>query len=198
MKIIKIEYLINKGDFANSPQMTSLLEEIKQAIHSVKHPANSEEFHIYPEQKGNGVKPIKESCMRFLQNEGWRLEVRMSLGSRINPGPIDAVKTVGTEMNFAVEWETGNISSSHRALNKLGIGLLDNKLIGGFLILPSRKLYFYLTDRIGNYAEIEPYFPIWKGLNVDKGVLGVIEVEHDCISEQVPKIPKGTDGRALV
>jgi hypothetical protein len=54
-----------------------------------------------------------------------------------------------------------------------------------------------LTDRIGNFAEIEPYFPVWKNLNISSGVLGVIEIEHDDLSLDVPPIRKGTDGRAL-
>jgi len=83
----------------------------------------------------------------------------MSIASRVKPGPIDAVKEMPDGRYFSVEWETGNISSSHRALNKMAVGLLDGMLVGGILILPSRDMYQYLTDRIGNYAEIEPYFP---------------------------------------
>jgi hypothetical protein len=99
---------------------------------------------------------------------------------------------------FAFEWETGNISSSHRALNKIAMGLLEKRLVGGALVLPSRELYKYLTDRIGNFAEIEPYFPLWRSLPVEEGVLIVVEIEHDGVSESIRKIKKGTDGRALV
>ena len=53
------------------------------------------------------------------------------------------------------------------------------------------------TDRIGSYSEIEPYFPVWRNLQVKEGVLAVIEIEHDALSEGVPVIPKGTDGRSL-
>ncbi len=65
------------------------------------------------------------------------------------------------------------------------------------LIIPSRKLYNWLTDRIGNFLEIEPYFPLWRSITVKQGVLAVIEIEHDGTSENVPRIIKGTDGRAL-
>jgi len=54
-----------------------------------------------------------------------------------------------------------------------------------------------LTDRVGNFAEIEPYFNIWKNLKISKGLLAVIEIEHDALSKDVPPITKGTDGRAL-
>lgn len=58
-------------------------------------------------------------------------------------------------------------------------------------------MYYWLTDRIGNFREIEPYFPIWRDVTVDERVLAVIEVEHDGTSQDVPRILKGTDGRAL-
>ncbi len=198
MKLLKIEYLINRGSFAESAIFQQLLKEIKIAIAAVKNPKGSQEFSIFPVKQANGVVPIKESCMLTLEKAGWNLEARMRLGSRLVPGPVDAVKSVGENKYFAVEWETGNISSSHRALNKMALGMLDGTLLGGILILPSRDLYFYLTDRIGNFAEIEPYFPIWKNICCGDGVLAVIEIEHDKASLDVPKIPKGTDGRALV
>jgi hypothetical protein len=99
---------------------------------------------------------------------------------------------------FAVEWETGNIASSHRAMNKMALTLKQGRIAGGVLVLPSRALYRYLTDRMGNYEELEPYFGLYTDLEVDRGYLGVVVVEHDAVSADVPKIRKGTDGRALV
>jgi hypothetical protein len=136
--------------------------------------------------------------MKSLKKAGWKVEQKLSLASREKPGPIDAIKKIGDGKIFAVEWETGNISSSHRAINKMSIGLLEGKLIGGVLVLPSRNFYQYLTDRVGNFAEIEPYFPMWRSLPVENGILAVIEIEHDRISKSVKRIKKGTDGRALV
>nr|NJM02689.1 hypothetical protein [Desulfobacula sp.] len=135
--------------------------------------------------------------MTSLGENGWKGEFRMKIASRLRPGPVDSVKCLPGNRFFAVEWETGNISSSHRAMNKMAIGLLDKVIEGGILILPSRNMYQYLTDRIGNFAEIEPYFPVWKNLNISSGVLGVIEIEHDDLSLDVSPIRKGTDGRAL-
>ncbi|MFS3941671.1 hypothetical protein ACL9SS_09830 [Bacillus subtilis] len=41
------------------------------------------------------------------------------------PGPIHAVKILNNDKDiFAGEWETGNIASSHRALNKITTGIL--------------------------------------------------------------------------
>jgi hypothetical protein len=110
---------------------------------------------------------------------------------------MDATYPVGDRL-FCVEWETGNISSSHRALNKMSLGILEKVLIGGALIVPTRAMYKYLTDRVGNLQELEPYFLFWRAFNVDEGFLLVIGVEHDAVSLNVPRIPKGTDGRALL
>ncbi|WP_232397940.1 hypothetical protein [Leptospira kirschneri] len=65
------------------------------------------------------------------------------------------------------------------------------------LVLPSRELYKFLTDRIGNFDEIEPYSDLWKALKLDTGILIIIVIQQDGESFDVPKIPKGTDGRAL-
>jgi hypothetical protein len=39
------------------------------------------------------------------------------------------------------------ISSSHRALNKMVMGILNGTLIGGALVLPTRELYNYLYSK---------------------------------------------------
>jgi hypothetical protein len=96
-----------------------------------------------------------------------------------------------------MEWETGNISSSHRALNKMALGLLKEVITAGVLVVPSRLLYPYLTDRIGNFAELVPYLDLWKSIPCKTGVLEIVVIEHDATSIQVPRIPKGTSGRAL-
>jgi hypothetical protein len=70
--------------------------------------------------------------------------------------------------------------------------------LGSALVLPSRSLYTYLTDRIGNYEELEPYFDVWRAVNINEGFLEIFVVEHDAIDNNVPRITKGTDGRALI
>ena len=197
MKIIKIEYLLRQGNFSQSPEFKKILNEIRSAIQSVHWPTGSGSFILHPGKNFNGVVPIKASCMQSLIDCGWHLERRMAIASRLRPGKIDAVKNLQAGRCFAVEWETGNVSSSHRALNKMAIGLMDGILLGGVLIVPSREMYFHLTDRIGNYPEIEPYFPVWRDVSITEGVLAVVVVEHDALSTDVPMIKKGTDGRAL-
>ena len=196
MKILRTTYLIKAGPFGCSPEWQNRHAQICKAIAAVEWPVGSGSFTLHAKKQGNGVVPIKQSCMADLKKLGWSLETRFSPSSEKRPGPIDATCREKGKL-LCLEWETGNISSSHRALNKMALGLITGEFIGGVLIIPSRAMYFYLTDRIGSYAEIEPYFSMWQSLNVSEGVLAVIEIEHDALSIDVPHITKGTDGRAL-
>jgi hypothetical protein len=204
MKFIKMEVLIDKGDFSISADWKRIESEIRQAIASIGWPPGSGSFTIYKQSgkkrgEGNGVKPIKDACMTKLEQFGWELETALDIATVKRPGPIDATCYVKSkDKHFALEWETGNISSSHRAVNKMAIGLLKGMLIGGVLILPTRELYRYLTDRVGNFRELVPYFPMWKALELKEGFLAIIAVEHDNASTDVPRITKGTNGRAMV
>ena len=81
-------------------------------------------------------------------------------------------------------------------MNKLTMLIADRTIAAGTLVVPSRKLYAYLTDRIGNYKELEPYLKLWKCVPCKTGILEIVVVEHDAESYDVPRIPKTTDGRA--
>ncbi len=164
-------------------------------------PHGSGSFTIYPESgkksgQGNGVKMIKVPCIRALQTRGWLVEQLPSIGSSVfGTGDLDALKFTGKGY-IAFEWEAGNISSSHRALNKLFLAMQQTDTLASFLVVPSNRLKVYLTDRIGNIGELQPYFPLWRSLTRIKGALRIVVVEHDAESFAVPRIPKGTDGRA--
>ena len=84
--------------------------------------------HYHPESgkksgKGNGVVPIKAKPMKVLLEEGWTLEYPWEVATKAvgpgksrkgsKPGDIDAAKQFDQGL-VVVEWETGNISSSHR------------------------------------------------------------------------------------
>lgn len=201
MKIMRVERLIDVGEFSSSQEWKSIESHLVGAIQSIQWPPHSGSFTLRNEPgkkrgEGSGVKPIKEACMRHLRSLGWGLETCVDVATLRRPGPVDATIPVGDRL-FCMEWETGNISSSHRALNKMALGILRGIFIGGALVLPTRAMYKFLTDRIGNFAEIEPYFALWRALQVEAGLLVVIAVEHDAVSDSVPRIPKGTDDRAL-
>jgi hypothetical protein len=194
MKINRIEYFSKADDYSETEDFLKIIDEISKAINKVTW-FKSNKFVINPVRKGNGVFPIKDKFIASLKRKGWKTEQSMSLALGMNPGPIDAIKTT-KEGIFAVEWETGNISSSHRALNKIATGILQKQIIGGILILPVRNLSKYLTDRVGNYEEIAPYFEMYRALKFKKGIIGVIAIDYDDVSPNAPLIPKGKDGNA--
>jgi hypothetical protein len=115
-------------------------------------------------------------------------------------GGFDFVTTAVGGLKVAIEWETGNISSSHRSMNKLAIALGNSLVQVGVLVLPSRNLYEHLTDRIGNIGELSGYLALWESLKVSvkRGLLAITVVEHDGLSsdETFSYLPVGNDGRA--
>jgi hypothetical protein len=115
-------------------------------------------------------------------------------------GDFDFYSQSANGLRCVVEWETGNISSSHRSMNKLCLVMLAGLIDIGVVILPSRQLYPHLTDRIGNWEELSPYLALWHhvGNSVKRGLLAVTVVEHDELTDDaaVPFISQGTDGRS--
>lgn len=201
MRVVRIERLLERGSFPASAAWREIEAQILNCMKALEWPRGSGGFvlHDQPGKKrgeGSGVKPIKDGFMVCLQRNGWLVPHKMNIATAKRPGPIDAAYPVGTR-HFALEWETGNISSSHRSMNKMILGLLKGVLVGGALILPTREMYKYLTDRVGNYAELEPYFDVWRAIEITEGLLLVIAIEHDSVSKDVPRFPKGTNGRAL-
>ncbi len=197
MKLIHEEILIGSDNAAKSPEAAACLADIRSAIANVVWPHKSQTFTINPVVDGNGVLPIKVGFVRKLKALGWRLEERPVLAKGLGPGKVDALKSLQSGRQFAAEWETGNISSSHRALNKMCMGIMEGHLAGGVLILPDRELYKYLTQRIGNYKELAPYFPVYQHLHAINGLLAVFAVSYDRTSDRVALIPKGMDGHSL-
>ena len=203
---IKVDRVHTLIDVSRYRSTAAALRETRSAIEAIRWPARGRDFAIFPESgkargEGNGVVPIREAFVVALRAQGWEIEMPFPLegikgGAQF--GPMDAAKRFGSDPPFMVEWETGNISSSHRSMNKLALGLIEGVVSGGVLIVPTRALAQYLTDRIGNVRELEPYFPLWSSVSAARGYLGVIAVEHDRTSRRVRRIVKGTSGRALL
>ena len=97
MKIKQIDFLIRKGEFSRSSEFDMVLEEVKFAVKAVVWPEGSTKFTIFPKKMANGVVPIKKECMNVLVQQDWTLEYRMSIASRVKPGPIDAVKRLSND-----------------------------------------------------------------------------------------------------
>jgi len=204
LKLVGWHWLSDPKEAISDPDIVRATQDITGAINAIVWPPGSHNFTIYAEPgkergKGNGVRPIRDAFVAALEEyPGWLTEysVAMNPGDR-RPGPIDGVLPTSRGL-IAVEWETGNVSSSHRSMNKIVYGLQSGVLYAGFLIAPSRALYRFLTDRVGNVQELSSYFGYWRNNMPAGGHCAVIEVEHDATSLDVPRIEKGTDGRALV
>lgn len=201
MKVVQIERLIGKGDFPSSLLWREIQQNVLDAIKAIHWPEGSGAFTIYPQSgkkkgEGNGVKPIKEAFVLCLEEQGWVKEQPLTA---LKTGKID-VAFPTDKGYFCVEWETGNVSSSHRSINKMIMGMMEGVLIGGILVVPIKDLAKYLTDRIGNFPELSTYFRYWRKQQelVKEGVLEIIAIERDNIGWDVPRIGKGTDGRALI
>ena len=201
MKIVDVITLQSCGGYAASGHWKKTRKQIHDAVKRCEWPIGSGSFTIYPESgkrrnEGNGVLPIRNEFVAFLKSKGWAIEgpAKNALGQSL--GDFDAVLP-GPQKPIVVEWETGNISSSHRSMNKLTMLVSGGVVSAGVLAVPSRKLYVYLTDRIGNIKELEPYFGLWKSVPCESGVLEIVVFEHDAESTKVKKIPKMTAGRSL-
>jgi hypothetical protein len=214
MKIVSWDTLVDEGGYSRSPEFQRAASDLEDAITDVVWPRGSSDFAIYPESgkargAGNGVVPIKNGFAASIEARGWELERRapgggdgpsaLVKGSR--PGAFDAHLTFdqGSRFGpFVAEWETGNISSSHRAINRIGLGIKIGYISGGVLILPSGNLAPYLTDRIGNEPELRPYHSLWSEWRLAPlSYFAIVAIEHDRTAWDVPRLPKGSDGRAI-
>jgi hypothetical protein len=139
MKITRVETLISIGDFALSKRWKTVRSKLHRAIKAVDWPPGSKKFTIYPQcgkkrGEGNGVKPIKNECIRQLMAQGWSTETQFEDESLGALGGLDATLETRDGL-IAMEWETGNVSSSHRALNKMALCLLRNQLVAATLVV---------------------------------------------------------------
>lgn len=228
MKWLRTMVLFDKGDLISSADWRDVHASYVRAIGSIDHPIGSGSLTLRMKSRGgkdnkwrrNGVGRLRK---QFLQNmrdvERWDAEGDVDMSrDRLQPairlypsldhhrepitsdfGQFDFMTIAQHGSRIAIEWETGNISSSHRSMNKLAIALSNKVIDIGVLILPSRALYEHLTDRIGNIDELSGYLAMWEGLKavVDRGLLAITVVEHDALTQEasLPYLPVGSDGR---
>lgn len=143
----------------------------------------------------NGVVPVKERCYCLLEESfGWFREKPLAYfhNDAQKGGPIDVYKEFlqgNRIVKAGLEFETGNISSAHRSLNKLLVGIKKEELDIAFLMMPIKNMSYYLTDRVSNYEELEPYFLLVR--DVPFVFFGFDAEEY---STEVPCLSKGKDG----
>ena len=200
MKIVHVETLLSCGDYAASTHWARTQRAIHRAVKRCAWPPGTRRFTIYPQSgkkrgEGNGVAPIRNEFIQELRKLKWTIEgaAKNQLGR--NLGHYDAVFE-GPEGSIVVQWGTASVSYSHRSMNKLTLLVSSGAIAAATLVIPSRKLCAYLTDRIGYYEYLEPYLRLWKSAPCKNGVLEIVVIEQDAESLDVPKIPKGAAGRA--
>lgn len=228
MKWLRTLVLFDQGNVISSPDWQALHESYVRSIQSIEHPIGTGRLTVRrkmrkPDGKWlrNGVGYLRNGFLEHMRDvEGWKPEGTVNLARdreqppiRLYPSleeyrePITSdfggfdLATVGDGgTRIAIEWETGNISSSHRSMNKLAIALGAGIVEVGVLIVPSRDLYEHLTDRIGNISELSGYLSMWEGLKstVTRGVLAITVVSHDELTDatDIPYLKVGNDGRA--
>ena len=143
----------------------------------------------------NGVVPVKEQCYQILENDYlWFREKPLNYfqSDAKKGGPIDVYKefTDNTQkISAGLEFETGNISSAHRSMNKLCMGIKKGEVDIAFLMMPVHNMSYFLTDRVSNYEELEPYFPL-----LEEYPFVVFGFNADKYDSNAPLLPKGQDG----
>lgn len=173
----------------NDPLAYQAFQEITDAVNSMVAAINNSEKNC------NGVVPLKEPCYRKLEEEyGWYREKPLDILSE-KGGPIDVYKSFVDErgcFNVGIEFETGNISSAHRSMNKLKLGVHNRELHLAVLLMPMHRLSYYLTDRVSNYEELRPYFQL-----VSDVPFIVIGFDVESFSSDIPCLAKGRDGMSV-
>lgn len=226
MKWVRTLVLFSEGGVVDSEDWRLIHESYVRAIGQIDHPEGGGILTIRRKRSGPDGKPLRNGVgylkQRFIghivRDEGWleevTPEVRFIEQEEITEYPsgepykmpptsfgrFDFVTTAPNGTRVAIEWETGNVSSSHRSMNKMAIALASGDISAGVLLVPSRKLYRHLTDRIGNFEELRSYFRMWQSLKagVERGLLAVTVVEHDNETDDsaIPYFRLGDDGNA--
>jgi hypothetical protein len=211
VRIVKHVDIASAGSFPRTALWRRALQDVEAAIAAADWPPDSGTFSLNPEpgikpsgepdKHPNGVVPIKVPMLHELETRGWATETLPPLpvgsgsGDVLTTGDLDALLHE-RKSYVGFEWETGNVSSSHRAINKLLDGVTRGTLRGGILVVPVRQTARYLTERIGNFEELAPYFEFWQRYPLPNGALRIYGVGHDALDPAVPHIRKINAGRA--
>jgi hypothetical protein len=227
VKWLRTLVIFDQGAVISSSDWKSVHDSFVRSIQSIEHPLGTGELTLRRKilvngsLVRNGVTPLRTQFLKHMvEVEGWSSEgivdltkTRPQVNTKIFPtladhaeaitsefGGFDFATTAPSGSKIAIEWETGNISSSHRSLNKLCIALGNGIIQIGVLVVPSRQLYLHLTDRIGNIGELSPYLSFWESIRgtIKHGLLAVTVVEHDHLTDDatIPFLKQGKDGNA--
>lgn len=197
MKISKQYISITaKSLLRNSPIAMHAYQEVEQSIIQNITPGYNEFLLNNSSKHCNGVTPVKEECYRILEEEyHWFREKPLIYfhDDAQKGGPIDVYKEFLEKDNSSfcvgLEFETGNISSAHRSMNKLCVGYLKHELQLAMLMMPVNTMSYFLTDRVANYEELEPYFIL-----LGNYPFIVFGFDADVYCGDIAPLAKGNDG----
>ncbi len=158
MRIVETVDIIHAGEFPETATWGRATADVEGAIGKADWPLGSGSFSLNPEpgvdRRGrpdrhpNGVVPIKVPMIRHLESRGWETETlpKLPVGFKgrdvLTTGDLDAL-LLDLDRHIGFEWETGNVSSTHRAINKLLDGITRGSLNGGLLVLAMRDTQRY-------------------------------------------------------
>lgn len=228
MRWLRTIVIFDKGGVVNGADWATVHESYVRSIQAIDNPEGSGTLTLRRKAKlpngqwrRNGVNYLRARFLHHMvSDEKWLPEGAVEMPQdRVQPelsrypsrepyrepvtsdfGGFDFMTRTASGLRIAIEWETGNISSSHRSVNKLVISLASGVIQAGVLIVPSRQLYEHLTDRVGNIGELSGYLELWESAKagVQRGLLAITVVEHDALtnSETFPWLDVGNDGRA--
>jgi hypothetical protein len=116
MKIIRVETLLSRGFYSNSPRW----KRTRLAIH-----------------QGVRICSTRDGFLNRLEKKGWAIQSRVASALGRKLGRLDAVAQ-GCGGPIVVEWKTGDISSSYLSLNKMALLLHSGAIAAGTLVIPSQ------------------------------------------------------------
>jgi hypothetical protein len=136
LKLTEIHDLVDAGPFTETDAWSRAEADLRASIAGVVWPPGNDRFVINPVIDGNGLVPIKLQFAANFSALGWKLEERFprfsdeEVTNRRSPGAVDAALDLSTYdlPPFFVEWETGNIASSHRVMDKMVLALKHRNL----------------------------------------------------------------------
>lgn len=194
MKIVETHDILSVGLFSKSEEWHIGCRQVKDAINAVDWPHGSGSFTIHPQggkKRGNGnrVDPFKKPCIEYLKKSGWLTEKPPLLKKGVmSPGNLDAALYICKAGYIGFKWGIGNITLSHRAINKMLLIIQTGDMLGGVLVVPSDNLKTFLAEHIGNIEELRPYISLWRSIPIKEGGFRIEVVEYDATSLDVSRI----------
>lgn len=198
--------LYDRNFYAKRAEVQKLIGDVFTALHKMTNHIDENGEEIYTLKASvnndNGVKPLTNQFRRNMEELGWDSEKSFWSKSVDGPGPVDFAMQLSDGTWFCVEWETGNKSSTNRAVEKLQLGMTDNIISGGILVVAEEEFQKHCTSGIGSFELCKHYIRKWRR-HQDGDFFAIIGFTYDeLIDFNHPEydtfefIPKGKDGHA--